>query len=197
MKIVEPACSSLMSMFEPFFHGRSVDTGAIGSLDAALARRRILRVDADRERARERLQVDRDARLELGASAFPDRCVKNLMKPSGISEASAPIVGKSLPGRLKLMPNGLGTILRMRISSTSPGSAPFTKIGPVTECGPPPGFALRSSTICSIVMPGCTLSCECIIVSIETVSPELTVSFGGSFGSSQPHCTVSSVAASV
>ena len=123
--------------------------------------------------------------------------VKNLMKPSGISEASAPMVGKSLPGRLKLTANGFGSILRMRTSSTSPGSAPLTKIGPVTECGPPPGFAFRSSTTCSIVMPGCTLSCECIIVSIETVSPELTVSLGGSFGSSQPHCTVSSVAGSV
>jgi hypothetical protein len=41
------------------------------------------------------------------------------------------------------------------------------------------------------------LSWECIIVSIETVSPESTVSFGGSFGSSQPHWTVSRVAASV
>ena len=29
-------------------------------------------------------------------------------------------------------------------------------------------------------MPGCTLSCECIMVSIETVSPELTVSLGDS-----------------
>src|SRR5207237_10740513 len=42
-------------------------------------------------------------------------------------------------------------------------------------------------------MPCCTLLCECIMVSIETVSPELMVSFGGSFGSSQPHCTVSSI----
>ena len=32
MKIVAPSCSSLMSMFEPFFHGRRVDTGAIGSV---------------------------------------------------------------------------------------------------------------------------------------------------------------------
>jgi hypothetical protein len=32
------------------------------------------------------------------------------------------------------------------------------------------------------------------MVSIETVSPEFTVSFGGSFGSSQPYCTVCSVA---
>src|SRR5712691_9378910 len=70
-------------------------------------------------------------------------------------------------------------------------------MGPVIECGPPPGLALRSATISSIVAPGFTLSCACIMVSIETVSPELTVSLGGSFGSSQPHCTVSNVAASV
>jgi hypothetical protein len=48
------------------------------------------------------------------------------MNPSGISGASAPIVGKSLPGRLKLIPNGLGTIRTIRISITSPGSAPLT-----------------------------------------------------------------------
>ena len=116
------------------------------------------------------------------AVRFCRSSVKNLMKPSGISDASAPMVGKSLPGRLKLTAKGFGSILRMRTSSTSPGSAPFTKIGPVIECGPPPGLALRSSTTCSIVTPGCTLSCECIIVSIETVSPELTVSLGASFG---------------
>src|SRR5947208_2490950 len=70
-------------------------------------------------------------------------------------------------------------------------------MGPVIECGPPPGLALRNATISSIVIPGFTLSCACIMVSIETVSPEFTLSLGGSFGSSQPHCTVSSVAASV
>src|SRR2546429_9093117 len=42
-------------------------------------------------------------------------------------------------------------------------------MGPVIECGPPPGFARRSATISSIVIPGRTLSFECIIVSIETV----------------------------
>src|SRR5438309_387581 len=49
----------------------------------------------------------------------------------------------------------------------------------------------------SIVVPGWILSWECIIVSMETISPELTVSLGASLGSSQPHCTVSSVAASL
>src|SRR5579871_275144 len=63
------------------------------------------------------------------------------------------------------------------------------------ECGPPPGLALRSSTTCSMVIPGWILSCACIMVSIETMSPDSILSFGGSFGSSQPHCTVSSVAA--
>ena len=73
MKIVEPSCISLMSMFEPFFHGRSVETGAIGSFDAAFARRRIVRIDADRERAGERLQVEHDAGLELGRCASAGR----------------------------------------------------------------------------------------------------------------------------
>jgi len=104
------------------------------------------------------------------------------------------MVGNSLPGRLKLMPNAFGTILRMRISMTSPGSAPFTQMGPVTEWGPPPGFAFRRATISSIVIPGWILLWECIIVSTATVSPELTTSLGGSVGSSQPHCVVSSVA---
>jgi hypothetical protein len=49
--------------------------------------------------------------------------------------------------------------------------------------------------ISSMVVPGTILLWECIIVSIATVSPESTVSLGGSFGSSQPHWTVSSVAA--
>ena len=84
----------------------------------------------------------------------------------------------------------------MRISITLPGSAPLTKIGPVTECGPPPGFASRSLTMSSIVEPGWMALWACIIVSIATVSPESTTSFGGSFGSSQPHCVVSSVAGS-
>jgi hypothetical protein len=53
--------------------------------------------------------------------------------PSGYSGARAPMVGKSLPGKLKFVPTFLGTILRMRISSTSPGIAPLTKTGPVSE----------------------------------------------------------------
>jgi hypothetical protein len=36
------------------------------------------------------------------------------------------MVGNSLPGRLKFVPKALGTIFRMRISITSPGSAPLT-----------------------------------------------------------------------
>ena len=117
-----------------------------------------------------------------------------MTNPSGISGASAPIVGKSLPGRLKLIPKALGTIFRMRISMTSPGSAPLTQIGPVIEWGPPPGLARRSATISSMVVPGWILLWECIMVSTATVSPELTASLGGSLGSSQPHCVVSSVA---
>ena len=67
-------------------------------------------------------------------------------------------------------------------------------MGPVTECGPPPGLAFLRATISSIVVPGWILLCACIIVSTATVSPELIASFGDSLGSSQPHCVVSSVA---
>ena len=48
--------------------------------------------------------------------------------------------------------------------------------------------------ISSIVVPGWTLLWACIMVSTATVSPDLTTSLGGSFGSSQPHWVVSSVA---
>ena len=48
----------------------------------------------------------------------------------------------------------------------------------------------------SIVDPGWIALCACIIVSIATVSPESMVTFGGSAGSSQPHCVVCSVAGS-
>ena len=50
--------------------------------------------------------------------------------------------------------------------------------------------------ISSMVVPGWILLCACIMVSTATVSPELTTSLGGSFGSSQPHWVVSSVAGS-
>ena len=70
-------------------------------------------------------------------------------------------------------------------------------MGPVTECGPPPGFAFRSATISSMVVPGRILLWACIMVSTATVSPDLTTSLGGSLGSSQPHWVVSSVAGSM
>jgi hypothetical protein len=82
----------------------------------------------------------------------------------------------------------------MWISRTSPGSAPLTKIGPVSECGPPPGLALRSATMSSIETSLWILSRACISVSIDTVSPDSMVSRGFSRGSSQPHWTSSGVA---
>ena len=60
-------------------------------------------------------------------------------------------------------------------------------MGPVIECGPPPSFSLRSFTISSISTPGFICPSECEIVSMETVSPELMVSLGFSWGSYQPH----------
>ena len=47
---------------------------------------------------------------------------------------------------------------------------------------------------CSMVMPGTIWLCECIIVSMTTVSPELTRSTGAWALSNQPHCVVAGVA---
>ena len=137
MKIVVPSCSSLMSMFEPFFHGRNVDTGAIRlsftpPLRGAGSFGSMPTANVPGNGCRSSTMPGLNSAVRFCRSS-----VKNLMKPSGISEASAPMVGNSFAGRLKFTANGFGSILRMRISSTSPGSAPFTKIGPVTECGPP------------------------------------------------------------
>src|SRR6185503_15507833 len=68
--------------------------------------------------------------------------------------------------------------------------------GPVSVCGPRPGKSVRSFLICSIVVPGTTWLCECIIVSNTIVSPESTCSTGGCALLNQPHCVVSSVAGS-
>src|SRR5262245_57705480 len=69
-------------------------------------------------------------------------------------------------------------------------------MGPVRVCGPRPGKSVRSFLISSIVFPGMTWLCECIIVSITTVSPESMRSTGGCALLNQPHCVVSSVAGS-
>ena len=125
MKMVEPSCSSLMSMLEPFFHGRMVLTGAIGSLAPPLrgegSSGSIPTASVPGNgRSGSTIPGANSARL------FATSSLKNSTCPSGNSAASAPMVGKSLPGRLKLVPTSLGTILRMRISITSPGSAPST-----------------------------------------------------------------------
>src|SRR5215510_16523630 len=78
--------------------------------------------------------------------------------------------------------------------STSPGSAPSIYTGPVSVCGPRPGKSVLSFLICSIVTPGTTWLCECIIVSNRMVSPESTCSTGGCALLNQPHCVVSIVA---
>src|SRR5438105_5681143 len=69
-------------------------------------------------------------------------------------------------------------------------------MGPVTVCGPRPGKSVRSFLISSMVRPGTTWLCECIIVSITTLSPESTRSTGACALSNQPHCVVSMVAGS-
>src|SRR5216110_362086 len=67
-------------------------------------------------------------------------------------------------------------------------------MGPVTVCGPRPGKSVRSFLISSMVRPGTTWLCECIIVSRTTVSPDSIFNTGGWALSNQPHCVVSSVA---
>src|SRR5258706_10296356 len=85
--------------------------------------------------------------------------------------------------------------MRFKVTfSTYAGSAPFTKMGPVMVCGPRPGWSVRSFLISSMVRPGSTWLCECIIVSSTTVSPESTVRTGAWALSNQPHCVVSRVA---
>ena len=126
MKIFEPTCSSLMSMLEPFFHGRSVDTGAIGSSFTPPLRGEgsfgsMPTASVPGKGCSSTWMPGLNSALFFAGSID-----QNLIKPSGISGASAPMVGKSLPGRLKVMPKDFGTILRMRISITSPGSAPLT-----------------------------------------------------------------------
>src|SRR5256885_7070383 len=69
-------------------------------------------------------------------------------------------------------------------------------MGPVKECGPPPGFALRRRTISSIDTPVWIWSSAWASVSTETVSPDSMVSRGLMRGSSQPHCTSSFTALS-
>ena len=125
MKIAAPSCSSLMSMFEPFFHGRSVETAAMGSVAPPLRGAGSLGSMPTASVPGKGLRSSVIPGLNSACRFLRSR-VKNLTNPSGISGASAPIVGNSLPGRLKLIPNGLGTIRTIRISITSPGSAPLT-----------------------------------------------------------------------
>src|SRR5256885_5502024 len=113
MKIFEPACSSLMSMLEPFFHGRSVDTGAIGSSFTPP-----LRGEGSFGSMPTASVPGKGCSSTwmpvLNSSLCCDGSIdQNLINPSGISGASAPMVGKSLPGRLNVMPKDFGTILSM------------------------------------------------------------------------------------
>src|SRR5262245_1056487 len=110
--MVLPACSSLMSMFEPFFHGRNVETGAIGSSltpplrgDGSLGSMPTASVPGKGASSILTPGLNSTERF-LGSS------VKNLMNPFGISGASAPIVGNSVPGRLGVQAKVLVEIVR-------------------------------------------------------------------------------------
>ena len=100
----------------------------------------------------------------------------------------------NMPGILKLVPYARG-IMRFNLTfRTSPGSAPSTKIGPVSVWGPRPGWSVRNFFNSSMVFPGTTWLCACIMVSITTVSPDLIVRTGGCALLNQPHWVVSKVA---
>src|SRR5437762_5197274 len=97
MKIFEPACSSLMSMLEPFFHGRSVDTGAIGSSFTPPLRGEgsfgsMPTASVPGKGCSSTWMPGLNSALFFAGSID-----QNLIKPSGISGASAPMGGKSLP----------------------------------------------------------------------------------------------------
>src|SRR5512135_1248235 len=63
-------------------------------------------------------------------------------------------------------------------------------------CGPRPGKSVRSFLIFSMETPGTTWLCECIMVSMTTVSPDFMCRTGGCALLYQPHCVVSIVAGS-
>src|SRR2546426_11277619 len=102
-KSVVPSVSSLMSMFDPFFQGRSVLTGAIGSLSPPLrgeGSSGSIPTASVPGNGRSGISIPGLKRtvFDLGSIS------KYLTYPSGKSFASAPIVGNSFPGRLKLKP---------------------------------------------------------------------------------------------
>ena len=91
----------------------------------ALARRRVVGVDADGEGAGERLEVDRDAGLELGLALVPVQ-IEVLDEAFGKLGGQRADRGEVLARKVEVNPKGLGRDLKMRISITSPGSAPLT-----------------------------------------------------------------------
>src|SRR5690349_17734358 len=97
---------------------------------------------------------------------------------------------------LKFAAQERGTIFWILIRKVSPGSAPFTKIGPVSDIGPRPGQSVRSFFNSSIVLPVQSRPWECDIVSTTTVSPDSITRRGNSALSNHPHWVVSSVAGS-
>src|SRR5712664_3355520 len=124
-----------MSMFEPFFNGRSVDTGAIGlSFTPPLRGEGSLGSMPTASVPGKGFRSMVIPGLNSAVRVFMSNGMKRT-KPSGISGASAPMVGKSLPGRLKFTPKGLGTILR----KANPGGGPHSMTGPIYVEGAEPG----------------------------------------------------------
>ncbi len=119
-----------------------------------------------------------------------------LIWPCGKSSGNNPV--PSAPGLLNTAPQGNGRSRSQRTSSTSPGSASLTAIGPMTECGPLPGLALRNSASRSIGTPGCIsfMKCDQVLGKLMR-SPESIVRIGGRVASNTPSCTVSLVDSTV
>jgi len=115
-----------MSMLEPFFQGRSVDTGAIGSSltpplrgDGSFGSMPTASVPG-KGCSWTMIPGLNSARLLARSS------LNHLMNPWASPARARRWSGSPCPAGSGLTPKGLGTILRMRISITSPGSAPFT-----------------------------------------------------------------------
>src|SRR5215467_6437529 len=103
-----------MSRFEPFFHGLSVETGAIGSFAPPLRGEESFGSMPTAKMPGNGLRSSVTPGLNSAERFFRSK-LKNLTKPSGKSDWSAPTVGKSLPGRLKLTPKAFGVIFKIRI----------------------------------------------------------------------------------
>src|SRR6267143_614397 len=130
----------------------------------------------------------------MSGANFPSILVKSrstyLICPCEKSCGSRPVPRAA--GLLNTAPQVTGCSRRQRISTTSPGSASLTAIGPMIECGPRPGLLVRNSTRRPIGTPGCNsfMKCDQVFGKL-TQSPDSIVTIGGKVASKTPSRTVS------